>query len=92
LLKELDGNEIRLRIKIVLTGFVYHPDVSVSSHPFVGQNQVDLSNLQVLALLISHANGVLVCKRTRWALTRTHSGGTIQHATRKTLDGRSLDD
>ncbi len=58
-LRQLDYNEAILRIKVILTGLVNHPQIAVFGGNLVRQNLVYLAKLQVFPIFVVNAEDKL---------------------------------
>ena len=55
LARQLDENEIGLRIEIIFTGFVNHSEITFFCPLFIRDDLIDLAFFQILAILVVHA-------------------------------------
>ena len=54
--RKTDWNEVRLRVEIVFSRFINHPNVTILSSGLVCQDLINLAYLQVFAALILDTN------------------------------------
>ena len=74
-LRQLDSGQARLRIQIILPGFIDHSDQSLSCSVFVGKKSIRLSLFQIVASATIGTNGEVMvssCSRHGSRISRVH--------------------